>query len=144
MHRFTPAWDEVVRLVASMRARVVSPSLVLLRLGFLRAAEPRPPSLGRARPHPQNRSHLAHPGQRGIPPTHGPGAQQGRGLARTVPLFCASARKGHCGDGSLAISCTPSAVCRCYTTRWWLGTWCTSSPSSSSCEPRASGATMSC
>ena len=32
-HRITPAWDEVVRLVASMSARVVSPSLVLLRLG---------------------------------------------------------------------------------------------------------------
>jgi TnpA family transposase len=30
-HRITPAWDEVVRLVASMSARVVSPSLVLLR-----------------------------------------------------------------------------------------------------------------
>jgi hypothetical protein len=33
MHRITPAWDEVVRLIASMRARVVSPSLALLRLG---------------------------------------------------------------------------------------------------------------
>ena len=32
-HRITPAWDEVVRLVASMSARVVSPSLALLRLG---------------------------------------------------------------------------------------------------------------
>src|SRR5258708_21312497 len=32
-HRITPAWDEVVRLVASMCARVVSPSLALLRLG---------------------------------------------------------------------------------------------------------------
>jgi hypothetical protein len=32
-HRITSAWDEVVRLVASMSSRVVSPSLVLLRLG---------------------------------------------------------------------------------------------------------------
>src|ERR1700741_2540522 len=32
-YRITPAWDEVVRLVASMSARVVSPSLVLLPLG---------------------------------------------------------------------------------------------------------------
>jgi TnpA family transposase len=32
-HRIKPAWDEVVRLVASMSARVVSPSLALLRLG---------------------------------------------------------------------------------------------------------------
>lgn len=31
-HRIPPAWDEVVRLVASLRARVVSPSLALLRL----------------------------------------------------------------------------------------------------------------
>jgi TnpA family transposase len=34
VHRITPAWDEVVRLVASMSARVVSPSLALLRLGW--------------------------------------------------------------------------------------------------------------
>jgi Tn3 transposase DDE domain len=32
-HRITSAWDEVVRLVASMSSRVVSPSLVVLRLG---------------------------------------------------------------------------------------------------------------
>jgi hypothetical protein len=32
-HRITPAWDEVVRLVASMCARVVSPSSARLRLG---------------------------------------------------------------------------------------------------------------
>jgi TnpA family transposase len=32
-HRITLAWEEVVRLVASMSSRVVAPSLVLLRLG---------------------------------------------------------------------------------------------------------------
>jgi hypothetical protein len=52
------------------------------------------------------------------------------------PASYASARKGRCGGGSSAISCTPSAACRCCTTRWWPGTWCTSSPSSSSYELR--------
>jgi TnpA family transposase len=142
-HRITPAWDEVVRLVASMSARVVSPSLALLRLG----------SYAR-----QNRIHQALAEIGRIHKTihilrtlddeeyrRRMGRELNKGEAsHELSRFLCFGKEGalrgrEFGDQLHTFSC-----CRCCTTRWWPGTWCTSSPSSSSYEPRASVATMSC
>jgi hypothetical protein len=87
---FTKSWWRAIAAFAgsypqcsntsdSVQTRAGGPSSKRLIMGtaasrLLRAAEPRPPSLGRDRPHPQNPSHAAHPGRRGAPATHGPGA----------------------------------------------------------------------
>jgi TnpA family transposase len=118
-HAIVHAWDQVVRMIASLQQRIVSPSAVLHRLGSYARQNSNHKALAEI-----GRVHKTVHILRTLNDENtggGWGESSTRARPRmTCPVFCASARKECYADGNSATKFTPSVASRCCTMRWWL------------------------